>query len=240
MPYGYMDIKEMVQFLGLDLRRLERMAQRGEIPCQKVNNQWRFNRQEITEWLQQKMGGLSDQHLADMDAGITAHRKLKPAEQLICPLLCPESVSTNLRAKTKNSVLRELTELAVKSERVYDAESLLEALIQRENLYSTAMENGIAIPHPRRPLPYAISEPVLVVVHSARGIGYGAPDGKLTDLFFMTCSQDDHHHLHILARLCRMLNDKNLPDNLRAAQTPQEIIDLMVQCEKKLIADSNF
>ena len=55
MPHSIMSIQEVAGLLGMDQRRAERMAQRGQIPCQKVGGQLRFNRAEITEWLQQHM-----------------------------------------------------------------------------------------------------------------------------------------------------------------------------------------
>lgn len=237
MPHGYMDLLELSRFLGVDLRRVDRMAQRGEIPCQKVAGQLRFNRAEIAEWLQRQMPVLNREKLANMDAGITSNRQLDPEDAIIAPLLHPQAIEPSLVAQTKNSVLRELVAIAQKTELLYDPESLLEALIRREELCSTAMEGGIAFPHPRRPLPYAVAEPILVIAVT-RGIGFGAPDGRLTDLFFMTCSQDDRHHLHILARLCRMLYDKNLSNHLRQAGTTEEIIELMRNRELEIIADS--
>ncbi|MBN1765591.1 MAG: PTS sugar transporter subunit IIA [Sedimentisphaerales bacterium] len=238
VPYGFMSLEEMAQFLGIDQRSLSRMAQRGEIPSHKVQGIYRFNRAEVMEWLQRQMPDLHHQKLADMDAGITAHRKVDPEEALIMPLLRAEAITIDLGARTRKSVLKELTALAQRTELVYDGESVLEALIRREELCSTAVEGGLALPHPRRPLPYAVAEPILVVARTSNGIGFGAPDGRLTDLFFMTCSQDDHHHLHILARLCRMMHDDNMAHHIRAAHTPEEIITIMKQREAEVIADS--
>lgn len=238
MSYGAMNLQELACFVGIDQRRLERMAQRGEIPSRKVGGQIRFNRAEITEWLQQRMGSLNGNHLADMDASITAHRQIAPQNAIVTPLLHIEGVTTSLAARTKNSVLKELVALANETQLVYDADALLEALKHREELRSTALEAGIAMPHPRRPLPYAVAETILVVAHTTGGIGFGAPDGGLTDLFFMTCSQDDRHHLHILARLCRMLNNSQLAQDLRRATKPQEIIALIRARELEVVADT--
>ena len=213
--------------LGTDVRRVERMAQRGEIPCQKVGGQFRFNRAEITEWLQQTVGGMSDEHLAQVDAGMTEQRQTPQDEMIITPLLRLEAVTTNLGSRTKDSTLRELVALAEKTGLVLNSQELVEAVLHREELHSTAMENGIAIPHPRRPLPYAISEPILVVAQNDPGDRLRRPDGRLTDLFFLTASQDDRHHLHILARLCRMLYDEDFVTGLRDAETPREMIELM-------------
>jgi PTS system nitrogen regulatory IIA component len=222
--------------LGADVRRVERMAQRGEIPCQKIGGQFRFNRAQITEWLQQQMGGMSHDHLAQVDAGMTQQRQTPQDEAIITPMLKREAITASLNSRTKDSTLRELVSLAAATGRVYDERALLEAVQQREELCSTAMEGGIAIPHPRRPLPEAIAEPILVVARTRGGIAFGAPDGRLTTLFFLTASQDDRHHLHNLARLCRMLHDEDFVARLEEAETPAEIIDLMTDRESEVLS----
>ena len=81
--------------------------------------------------------------------------------------------------------------------------------------------------------------PVICLARVPAGIGFGAPDGGLTDLFFMTCSQDDRHHLHVLARLCRMLHNGKLAADLRAAAYPEEILQLMRDREAQILTESN-
>lgn len=234
MPHGFMDIQALAKFLGIDLRRAERMAQRDQIPCQKVGGQLRFNRAEITEWMQQQVGTLKNKHLVEMDSKISAHRQLED-ELFLSNMLKEQAISLALPARTKNSVLKELVVLAQDTNLLYDGEALLEALAKREELCSTAMDGGIAIPHPRRPLRYAVAEPILVIGLTGQGIGFGAPDGGLTDLFFMTCSQDDHHHLHVLARLCRMLSDGKLASAIRFAESAEEVVELLRQREEQVL-----
>jgi PTS system nitrogen regulatory IIA component len=237
MPYRSLTIQEVARMLGSDVRRVERMAQRGEIPCQKVGGQYRFNRAQITEWLQQQMGGMSHDDLAEVDAGMTSHREVGEDEAIITPLLRIEAVTTSLGSRTKNSTLRELVSLATATGKVYNEQELFDAVMHREELCSTAMEGGIAIPHPRRPVPDAIAEPILVVART-QGIAFGAPDGRLTQLFFLTASQDDRHHLHILARLCRMLHEEKFVARLEEAETPAQIIELMTSRESEVLSQS--
>jgi nitrogen PTS system EIIA component len=233
-----MTLEELACMLGADPRRLERMAQSGEIPCQKVGGQLRFNRATVTEWLQQNMSTFKEEHLAEVDAGITAHREAKPDELVISALLRPDAVTTSLGSRTKNSTLRSLVDLAENTGLVYDPKELLEAVMYREELCSTAIGDGIAIPHPRRPLPYAIAEPLLVVAKTSQGIAFGAPDGRLTNLFFFTASQDDRHHVHILARLFRMILNSDLVPRLLDAPTPQDMIAAMTQREQEVLSQS--
>ena len=223
--------------MGADARRLERMAERGEIPCQKIGGELRFNRAAVTEWLQQHLPVMAGHHLAEVDAGIGAHRQRERDETIITPMLRPEAVATQLKSRGKNSLLRELVSLAGATGLVYDEQALLEAVIAREEQASTAIESGMAMPHPKRPLPYDLVEPILVVGR-AGSVVFGAPDGKLTDLFFLMASLDDHHHLHVMARLCRMLSDEDFVEHLRTAETSQDIIDLLVEREQEILTQS--
>jgi PTS system nitrogen regulatory IIA component len=232
-----MTIQDVAKLLGSDVPRVERMAKRGQIPCQKVAGQLRFNRAEITEWLQRTVGGMSHEHLAEVDAGITTQRQTSQDAAIIAPLLRAEAVTTGLGSRTKNSTLRELVALAERTGLVLDVQALLEAVIHREEMCSTAIERGVAIPHPRRPLPEAIAEPILVVAKTSQGIAFGAPDGRMTTLFFLTVSPDDRHHLHILARLCRMLREEKFLTQLDAAETPDEMIDLMKHRELEVMSE---
>ena len=237
MPYRSLNIQEAARMLGADARRVERMAQRGVIPCQKVAGQFRFNRAEMTEWLQENLGTMNHRDLAEVDAGITEQRQAEEDELIVAPLLRFEAITTDLDARTKPSVIRALLELAQRTGCVLDEQELLGATMHREELCSTALEGGIAIPHSRRPLPYAISEPILVVARTTQPIVFGAPDGKLTQLFFLTVSLDDHHHVHLLARLCRMLHDERFVARLQGAETPEETMDLMKTREHEVLAE---
>jgi PTS system nitrogen regulatory IIA component len=238
MPYRSMTLEELARMLGTDPRRLERMAQAGEVPCQKVGGQLRFNRATMTEWLQQHMSEFKAEHLAEVDAGMTAHRETRPDELIITPLLRPEAVTTNLGSRTKDSTLRHLISLAQKTGLVHDHKELLEAVMNREELCSTALGEGVAIPHPRQPLPYTLVGPLLVIARTSHGIAFGAPDGKLTDLFFLTASQDDRHHLHVLARLFRMVVGSDLLTQLREAATAQDMIAALARREQEVLSES--
>jgi PTS system nitrogen regulatory IIA component len=114
---------------------------------------------------------------------------------------------------------------------LWDQPGLLTALQARESLCSTALPKGIAIPHPRQPMEYVSSEPFICFARVGRGIGFGSPFGDLTDLFFLICCHDDRQHLHVLARLMRMLEDAVI-EGLRHAETPEEALALLIEREE--------
>jgi PTS system nitrogen regulatory IIA component len=149
MPYRNMTAKELAKLLSVDARRVEQLAQRGKIPCQRIKGEYRFNRAEITQWLQQQMSTMSSDNLAGLDAGLSAQRQAQQEDTIIIPLLRIEAVTPNLGSRTKISTLRGLVALAQDTGLVYDEDALLEAIVHREELCSTAMDHGMAIPYPR-------------------------------------------------------------------------------------------
>ena len=101
---------------------------------------------------------------------------------------------------------------------------------------STALESGIALPHPHRPLPAALGESVMAYGRTASGIPFGGAGGQLTDIFFLVCCRDDRTHLRVLARLSRLFLRHGFPDELRAAQTPAETWQVIAVAERELLA----
>jgi PTS system nitrogen regulatory IIA component len=109
-----------------------------------------------------------------------------------------------------------MTELAGRTHLLWDAAKMAEAVRAREEMHSTALDNGVALLHPRRPMPTILEEAVVALGVAVGGIPFGT-GGLLTDIFFLICSTSDHEHLRILARLSRVINDQEFLSALRAA-----------------------
>jgi len=231
MPNEMMDLEELAKYLRRDAREVSKLASRGHLPGQKVGGQWRFARAEITHWLETQLSGYDEQQLTALE---TAHA-LAPDEPLIAGLLSEASIAVPLPAGTRTSVLKELVKLAEQSWQVYDPDAVLTAIRQREEMGSTALATGVAIPHPRRPLPQALGDSVLAFGRTASGIPFGAAHGCLTDVFFLVCCRDDRTHLRVLARLSRLLLRPGFLDELRITQTPGEVWQLIDAAERDLI-----
>jgi nitrogen PTS system EIIA component len=229
-----MDLEQLAAYLRRDVREVSKLANRGRLPGKKVGGQWRFASAEINYWIETQMPGLNEEQLAALeDRGDTA---LANEEPLVSSLLSENTVAVPLQASTKASVLRELVNLAEQSWQIYDPEALLEAIKAREELGGTALAAGVAIPHPHHPLsPKAQGEAILAFARTSHGIPFGAPDGGLTDLFFLVSCRGADMHLRVLARLSRLMLRPGFLDDLRAAESVQETLQLIERTERELL-----
>jgi nitrogen PTS system EIIA component len=231
MPFRNMTIEELARHIGMDARVVRKWAERGKLPGQMVGGEWRFNRAQMLDWLQREMHGLDEQHLRNLERAM----RDETSEYVIGAHLGLEGVELNLPARSRPSVLRELVKLAERTELVYDPASIIEALEEREALAPTALPRGQAFPHPRRPLPYALEESLVCIAQVPGGIPFGAPDGRLTDLFVLVCATDERQHLGMLARLAMMFST-NLPNELRQMDDSAAALALVLKTEAEFVA----
>jgi nitrogen PTS system EIIA component len=234
MENEIMDLDQLASYLRRDARELNKMANRGHLPGQKVGGTWRFASAEINHWVETQMHSYTEQELTALEAG-TARGQLDH-QPLIAALLSETIMAVPLLAGTRDSVLRELVKLAENSWQVYDSSLLLQAIQQREELGSTALVSGVAIPHPRRPLPdTAQGEAFIAFGRTSRAVPFNAPGGGLTDMFFLVCCRDASTHLRTLARLSRMLLRPDFVEDLRAAETVTDAFQVIESAERDLI-----
>ncbi len=233
MPYQTMTLEEFAKHVGMDAREVRKLADRDKLPAQKVKGKWRFNRAEVTEWLQQEMLtlDLDETRLRAIEKAMSEAGTRDVDQHLVTAMISVEGIDLALPAKTKSSVLLEICGLADRTGHLWDQSGLLVALQQRESLCSTGLPNGLAIPHPRQPMPYVSAEPLICFARLGKGIGYGSPYGGLTDLFFLICCHDDRQHLHVLARLVRMLDDATV-QKLREVETAEDALALLIEREE--------
>ena len=230
MPYSNMSINEIAQHIGMDAREVKKLADKGVLPGRLIGGEWRFNRMQMLEWLQKDMHSLDRKHIQNLDRAMSQIQD----ECVINALLATEGVDLNLPARSRPSVVRKLVHLAEKTGMVYDAEGLVEALDEREAIAPTALPGGIAFPHPRHPMPYATAEPMLCLGRVPAGIPYGAPDGRMTDIFVLVCCHDERQHLQALARLALVFYS-DLPQKLRDAETAEDALELILETERTLL-----
>jgi excisionase family DNA binding protein len=225
MPRSNMTVQEVAESLHVSLREVERMAEGKILPAQRVKGAWQFRAGEVWNWISTNMNVLPSRRDKDR------HPKASGGPLLVSTLK-PEGVELDLPAKTKASLLRELARLAGRVSPSIDPAALAEALVQREAQGSTALEHGVAVPHPLRPL-YS-DGPVLVAARTIRPIVFGERNGGLTDLFFMVCCPNHVDHLLYLGRLCRLLVEEHVRLTLRSAPDAHAFVEIVHIAEARL------
>ncbi len=125
-----------------------------------------------------------------------------------------------------------MVELGARTGLIWDVDKFAEAVRVREDLHTTALENGVALLHPRRPLHAILGGPLLALGRTTRGIPFGGD--SLTDLFLLIGSVDDRGHLQTLARLSRLLGSPGFLDELRSASEPRAVRELFATAEAQL------
>ncbi|MDA1230683.1 MAG: PTS sugar transporter subunit IIA [Planctomycetota bacterium] len=230
MSRDFYTLDELVQRLGRDRRQVEKLINRGVIPGRRVGGDWRFNEIEITHWLEQDLRGLDDQGLAQLEQ--SQQFGDQKSQSPIADLLQLETCEVPLDAGTRPAVLQALIEAAGRTWQVWDPASILKAVKEREDVLSTGFENGVAIPHPRNPLPEAIGQSIIAFGRTLSGIPFGAPGRQLTDLFFLVLARDASTHLQILARLGRLLQREGFVDDLRHTASGLEAYSLIIETDQ--------
>lgn len=233
MSHDWYTLDELARQLGRDRREIEKLVNRGRIPGRKQGGQWQFHQVEITHWLEREMREYTDRELAVVEKSQKSPDvcALNP----VTSLLRPETVAVPLDGRTKRSVLESLVEVAGRTWHIWEPAAVLQAVQAREEVFSTGFENGVAIPHPRNPLPDAVGESVIAFGRTLSGIPFGAPKRGLTDLFFLVVATDSQTHLQVLARLGRMIQNEDFVNGLRECDDAQSAHDLIVKAEDEVL-----
>ena len=154
---------------------------------------------------------------------------------VLSDLLSPAVINLDLKSTDRDSVLGELVDQIPQLAGQPEArQTLLRALREREQLYSTGIGDGIALPHSRNALVGLVDQPIMVFGRHAAGIPYGAIDGVPARLFFLLVAPTVTQHLAILARLSRLLRDPKLRRSLLTADKPEKVLALIRDAEAKL------
>lgn len=234
MPHQDFTIDSLARYLHLNPQQVTRLVEQGRLPGRKVAGQWRFPRAEIHHWLERRIGLSDEEELIEVEGVL--RRSGGEEEQAICivEMLPEEAIAIPLPARTRSSVFTSIVETATRSGLLWDPEKMIEAIRSREDMYPTAMPGGIALLHPRRPMPTVLAQAFLALGVTATGIPFGGEHGGLTDIFFLICSVEDRGHLQTLARLARVIGTSGFLEDLRRAPDAAEAHRLIHETEKNL------
>ncbi|MGH7773394.1 MAG: PTS sugar transporter subunit IIA [Candidatus Binatia bacterium] len=150
----------------------------------------------------------------------------------IIDFLNADRIIANLRGRDKNAILKEMAEWVASQDQFIDAQKLLEVLLQREKVSSTAIGEGVAIPHGKMPGVQRVSG---VFARSPQGVNFNSLDGEVTYLFFLLIAPENSaaDHLKALARVSRLLKDSAFRARLMQGKTREEIFNTIKEEDEK-------
>ncbi len=143
----------------------------------------------------------------------------------ITDLLKKQGISLSVSAKDKKDAIDQLVALHEKCGNLKDAAAYKEGILKREEMGTTAIGMGVAIPHAKSE---AVKAPALTAITVPAGVNYDAPDGEDCQLIFMIAATlDGDVHLEVLARMMQMLMDPEFTSKLKAAKSADEFLQII-------------
>ena len=153
----------------------------------------------------------------------------------IVDLLSKESIKLNASPKSKPEAIDMLIDLQVKGGKIADKEAYKAGILAREEKGSTAVGEGIAIPHAKSE---AVKAPSLAAMTVPEGVDYEALDDEPSNLLFMIAAPNDGDvHLEVLSRLMTILMDEDFRENLLKAKDADEFLKVIDEMEKEKYPD---
>ena len=218
---------EAAAYLKLAERTVHRMIQREEIPCAKVGGQWRFMKSVLDDWLLSRMQVLPRNELAPLlDAAGGAVR--------LAPMVSPSLVVDRITAGAPKDVLEQLVQPLVSLGVVQAPARYVELLLSREQLSSTAIGLGVAVPHVRRIKDNPPGAPPVILGVCRAGTEFNAPDERPVHFFFLLSTTSEVVHLRLLKRITLLFRDRTVRDSLLKSDTPAGLLEALSLHEEHL------
>ncbi len=213
--------RELAEYLRLNERTVLKLASQGEIPGVRLGNQWRFRRAVIDTWLDDQMLGIRQRSSNNAPPTLPTFEFPEGLRE--------DQVIAEMRGQTKTQVLEELCTMAGELDLVRDRTWFLGALVERENVLSSGVGEGIAFPHTLRRHPEQVRAPFVLVGRSRQGIDFGSMDGKAVHIVVLLGLRYQELHLPWLSLLSRLLKDQSMRCEIMKAAGPAEIHRLLLE-----------
>lgn len=212
-------LHEAAQLLGVPDEAVRRWARKGSLPSRLTGNEFLFRRSEVEAWAR-RLG----MKLRDPAQPPPAQPKANGAD--LAGALRRGGLVRDLPGTTIREVYAELVKRLPLPDSL-PPETLLERLLQREELATTALGQGVALPHPRHPLQDLLPAAQVTVAQLANPVDFKAMDGVPVDLLLVCLSTSLREHLGLLKGCAHLLQIPGAPERLREARSIEEILRLL-------------
>ncbi len=214
MEDDILTIEEVAKYLRVSDRTVYDWAQKGEIPAGKIGTVWRFKKSELERWVNERLSSSSS--------------KKSDSEVQVKNFLSPDRV-VFVKNSSKRDAIIELANVLADAPQVKNKDELVKEILKREDLMSTSVGRGIAIPHVRLS---SVTDLVMAVGICKNNIeDYQTVDEEPVSLLIMIAAAYNQHtyYLKTISYLTAKLKSQELRDTLKNAATPREAYDVLVK-----------
>ncbi|RJP34520.1 MAG: excisionase [Candidatus Omnitrophota bacterium] len=219
------DLGEAAHFLGITPHALERWIRQGTIPCRQSDGEIVFSKPQLKAW--------ASSHNINWQEDAKPPASVDPQAVSLAGAMMAGGFYHNIIGNDKPVILKNIVSTIHLPEEV-DRELLLKRLIEREQLSSTGLGHGIAVPHPRTPLKSGVESPIVSTCFLDAPVDYDTIDGKPVFVLFLMVSPNTKVHLQLLARLGFCLRDDGFIDFLRKQPDSDALCRRVEQVEKRM------
>lgn len=215
MEDDILTIEEVAKYLRVSERTVYDWAQKGEIPSGKIGTVWRFKKSEIEKWVNERLS--SNNKSSSQNIVVQVKNILSP-ERIVF-----------LNHSTKHDSLVQLAQNLATAPQIKDASELENEILKREELMSTAIGRGIAIPHVRLS---SVTDLVMSVgISKTDIIDFQSIDDTPVRILFMIAAAYNQHsyYLQTLSFFSAKLKNQDLRDNLLSAKTELDVYNLLTK-----------
>jgi PTS system nitrogen regulatory IIA component len=222
----HLTIEEVSSLLNLPLGTVQRWIRQGKIPVYSFEGEYVFLEKDLRKWAKSRHIVLSSKSTG------TAHQNANQKCRLVAALQ-RGGVLRGVAGDDISSILKGLVESAPLDHAI-DRDELFIRLIEREELSTTGIGRGIAIPHPRSPLENAPAEPCITTCFLDRPVDYGAIDRLPVFVLFLMLSPSPDIHLMLLAKLSHLLRRPSFLDLLKSRPSDEELLAIADEMETEM------
>lgn len=209
----------------VDESTVYRWIEERALPAERIAGRTLLNRAAVLEWATENRVAISERVFRPAEAG---------GERLpsFARALEAGGIHHAVEGTTREEVLREAVRRLPLPEGS-DTEDLLAVLLARETSFSTAIGDGIAIPHVRMPIVLDVDEAIVSLSFLAQPVDFPAADGKPVTVLFTMVTPTVHGHLHLLAALAYLLRDETFRAGVEAAAPSETLLERVREVERR-------
>ena len=230
----YLSLTDAARCLGMGLKEATREINRADLKTVMYQGRKCYLRGDIIQWLTKEFGSFAADRLAAAEQSNAENVGIDPKALLITDMLFSRIILP-YRVGTASSMLRTIASEACLTGALYDEKALLEQLTLREQATPTALRCGAALTHTLDISKLYMEHSLFMLFRPPHPLPFGEESGKLTSLFFLLLFPRANEHLHVLARLNRMLRSQDFIDHLLTAPDEKDMLDTIEKRETEIL-----